>query len=160
LSNNNLTGEIPSQFSNLFLEVCNVWFGNNLICDPSYSIGVTRCMGIQGYYDSQGDAPNCSVTTSPKSRCRGSSHTGNLVSFTVNYHKFHNARAVRVQFRVKNSKKMGIHWACLGVDGFVVNATIPRLLPSTEYEYRFIVRELNKSRLHNTQVATFMTPSF
>jgi len=187
LSNNKLSGEIPFQLQNLgSLSRCNVWFGNDLICDPTYPPGVTRCMGTQSYLDNNGeeDAPNCTIpstsstipSTSSGSSIPSSSNTsssstnsttidcgkriissGTVVSFTVTWNpRFANARTIRVQFRVQTSKPG--NWECVGVDGTKVSATIAGLKPNTVYEYRFVVIDFDKSTTV-TAVSMFTTPS-
>jgi len=74
LSINHLTGEIPSQIANIpgITGGCSVWFSNNLTCDPNYlNPGVTRCMGTQSEYDTDGgydgDLPDCPTPTTSSS---------------------------------------------------------------------------------------------
>jgi len=138
LSNNNITGEIPSQLQNIAaLYECNVWFGNNLTCDPNYPVIVTHCMGTSSEYDYRGDAPNCGpgVTSSSSTVIPSSTH---LVSYTVDWFtKFPNARTIRVQYQPKNGKGTG--WTSYGVDGTKIEATLTGLLPNTVYQYRLVV---------------------
>jgi len=86
LSNNDLRGEIPTQLENLDdLQQCNVWYGNgNLTCDPSYPIGIRRCMGTNGYSDGSGseDAPDCPPLPTSSSSTTSSS-TSSTSSNTI-----------------------------------------------------------------------------
>jgi len=82
LSNNQLTGLIPLQLQNsAILFFCNVWFGNELTCVPTYPSGVTRCMGIQSYNDYNGDSPTCPTTPSASSTS-GTSSTSSTIPST------------------------------------------------------------------------------
>jgi len=166
LSRNHLTGEIPFQIQSIpgLSGSCNVWFGNNLTCDPSYpNPGVTRCMGTANYNDYSGatDAPVCPPlpTSSGSSSSTISSsvvHSTSSVSSTVTWPtRFPDAKIVRVQYRLQGSNA---NWGAVTVDGTKVSATIPGLLPNTVYEYRLAVINLDGSETVGPTL-TFTTPS-
>jgi len=160
-----------------------VWFGNNLICDPSYPAGIRRCMGTASVNDLNGltDGPSCSTSTSPvssstvtpsstssvSSTVTPSSTSAvsstvtppstSVVSFSVTFSKFPNAQIVRVQYKVQNAK--GQNWSATTVDGTKTTAAITGLLPNTIYEYRFIVINLDGTRPPVGPTLTFKTPS-
>jgi len=180
LANNLFTGEIPSQIANLpgITGHCNVWFGNNLTCDPSYPPGITRCMGIGGHYDYAGDAPICpplpttsstssstssipSTTSSASSSSSSTSssvvHSTSPVSFSVTWPtRFPNAKIVRVQYRLQGSNA---NWGAVTVDGTKLAATIPGLIPNKVYEYRLAVDNLVAPSPPVGPTLTFTTPS-
>jgi len=141
LSDNQLTGEIPSEIGDITDGlVCNVWFGNSLTCDPNYSTAIKNCMGTAGYrdYDGLHDGPDCT-------------------SVFVTFSKFPNARIVRVQYRVMDSKG---GWESVTVDGTKTSAQIHHALPNTTYQYRLIVIDLDGSRPPVGPILTITTPSF
>jgi len=166
LSNNKLSGEIPFQLQNIpsSLSQCNVWFGNDLTCDPTYPPGVTRCMGTQGYDDFSGDAPTCpslstSSTSSTISTTRSTSSSSpasstHVVSYTITWSKFANPTLVRLQYQSESSKG---GWLSVDVGNTQTTYTFTGLLPSTKYEYRLVVK--TKTVTTTSATYTFTTPA-
>jgi len=178
LSDNKLTGEIPSQIQNLPLTSCNVWFGNELTCDPNYPSGITRCMGTQSEYDYGGDAPTCppltgtSSTSSTSSTIPSTSSTSStipstsstsssspassthVVSYTITWIKFTNPTLVRLQYQSLSSKG---GWIAITVGNTQTTYTFTGLPPSTKYEYRLVVK--TKTATTTSATYTFTTPA-
>jgi len=170
LSNNKLTGEIPFQLQNLgSLIQCNVWFGNDLTCDPTYPPGVTRCMGTASYYDNNGDydAPNCTISLSTSTSSRSSTisttrstsssspaSSTHVVSYTITWSKFANPNLVRIQYQSQTSKG---GWLSKNVGNTQTTYTFTGLLPSTKYEYRLVVK--TKTVTTTSATYTFTTPA-
>jgi len=145
MGENDLSGEIPPEIANLpFGIFCNLWFGNNLFCDPSYPPGITRCLGTTGLYDYNGatDGPHCPPI---------------IVPYTVTFNKFPGAQIVRVQYRIKEAKEP--NWSSTTVDGTKTSALITGLLANTVYEYRLVVQNLVAPSPPVGPTLTFTTPT-
>jgi len=95
-------------------------------------------MGTQDYLDYSGDAPDCAATLK--------------IAYELVWSKFPKAIGVRLQYRAESTKG---GWNTFKVGPTATSYALQGLLPSTKYEYRFVVKTTGGRS--KTTTSTFST---